>query len=129
MPEVSIDKQIYEQLKLLARAWELPEGAVVARLLKAFLNGGRSASTAREVPIHSTYDGTRTSALFDVATKGVVIQDGQLAGGRYDSPSGAAVAVVRLLNPSIRPERNGWNFWVVTETGETLASLRPPHRR
>jgi hypothetical protein len=44
--------------------------------------------------------------------------------GEYDTPSGAAVGVVKALNPHVNPNRNGWSFWTVTATGNLLQSIR-----
>ncbi len=44
--------------------------------------------------------------------------------GEYETPSGAAAAVVRALDPHADPDRNGWSFWTVTATGRLLQSIR-----
>jgi hypothetical protein len=79
---------------------------------------------SRAVAIHVIYQDHRIEATFDPDTEAVTVQSEPLADRTFSSPSGAAVEVVRCLNPDIRPNRNGWNFWIVNETGATLQSLR-----
>jgi predicted ATPase len=79
---------------------------------------------SQDVPIHVEYQGRRVEATFDRLTEQVVVLSEPFNGKTFRSPSGAAVEVVRRLNPSVHPNRNGWGFWVVTETGELLQSLR-----
>lgn len=76
------------------------------------------------VPIHVDYHGRRVNALFDRAGGGIRIVSEPLDGMSFGSPSGAAIAVVRALNPDVRPNRNGWKFWTVSATGENLSSIR-----
>ena len=70
------------------------------------------------------YAGARMEATFDPRTRVVAITGGPLSGCSFTSPSGARAAVVRLLNPSVSPIGNGWHFWVITDTGARLHTLR-----
>jgi predicted ATPase len=76
------------------------------------------------VPVHVDYQGRRIDALFDSVTERVTILSEPFKGRSFRSPSGAAIEVVRLLNPNVTPNRNGWGFWVVSDTGELLQSIR-----
>jgi hypothetical protein len=76
------------------------------------------------VPIHVEYQHRRIDALFDPTTGSITLLSDPFDGRRFDTPSGAATAVIRQLNPKVSPSRNGWGFWVVTETGELLQSVR-----
>ncbi|MYS20848.1 hypothetical protein GA0115240_123662 [Streptomyces sp. DvalAA-14] len=80
-------------------------------------------ATDVEVEVHAAYDGHRVSGRYDTSTGVLTVTTGP-AQGTYESPSGAAVAVVNDLNPHVKPNRNGWSFWTVTVTGEPLQSLR-----
>jgi hypothetical protein len=83
-----------------------------------------SESGPRAVPIHLVYDGLRIDAEFHASSHAVTIRSGPLRGRRFRTPSGAAVAVIQRLNPSVSPNRNGWITWVVDESGEFLQSIR-----
>lgn len=78
------------------------------------------------VPIHVDYQGQRVEATFDPDSEAVVVLSDPLRGRSFASPSGAAVEIVRRLNPDVSPNRNGWNFWIVTATGAPLSSIRQP---
>ncbi|MGV9420382.1 GmrSD restriction endonuclease domain-containing protein [Streptomyces sp. NPDC003674] len=79
--------------------------------------------TKRGVEIHAVYEGQRVDAYYDPLSRVVRIPSGP-GRGEYETPSGAAVAVVHALNPHVNPNRNGWNFWTVTATGRLLQSVR-----
>ncbi len=149
MDNVMVDDAICSRLRLLARAWRLSEGDAIGRLLDDFEHGNMeppvnemvtadaktgaraipaqrdpSAIAAIEVPIHLNYDGTRVDAKFDTRSHAVTLEDKRFSHRRFRSPSGAAAAVIRDLNPSVVPNRNGWDTWIVTETGKLLQSIR-----
>jgi predicted ATPase len=79
---------------------------------------------SQTVAIHVEYQKQRVEGTFDPQTEQVVVLSEPFNGQVFRSPSGAAVEVVRRLNPAVHPNRNGWGFWTVTETGELLQSLR-----
>lgn len=79
--------------------------------------------TEQGVEIHAIYEGRRANSYYDPSSRTVTIPSGP-GRGEYESPSGAAVAVVRALNPHVNPNRNGWSFWTVTATGNLLQSIR-----
>lgn len=79
--------------------------------------------TEQGVEIHAIYEGRRVNSYYDPSSRTVTIPSGP-GRGEYESPSGAAVAVVRALNPHVNPNRNGWSFWTVTATGNLLQSIR-----
>jgi hypothetical protein len=79
--------------------------------------------TENGVEIYAIYESRRVNAYYDPSSRTVTIPSGP-GRGEYDTPSGAAVAVVRALNPHVNPNRNGWSFWIVTVTGQLLQSIR-----
>ncbi|MGW1916066.1 hypothetical protein ACWCQS_36425 [Streptomyces sp. NPDC002076] len=79
--------------------------------------------TENGVEIYAIYESRRVNTYYDPSSRTVTIPAGP-GRGEYDTPSGAAVAVVRALNPHVNPNRNGWSFWIVTVTGQLLQSLR-----
>jgi len=127
MPELPVSTSVEQRVALLARAWGVTKGEAVERLLDEFQGGAEAAcpvATAGGVPVHAVYGSTRVEGLFDPASNGLQITTGPLAGKAYRTPSGAAIAVVSLHNRAVNPNRNGWSFWLVSETGERLQTLR-----
>ncbi|MFJ6217015.1 hypothetical protein ACIQGZ_27340 [Streptomyces sp. NPDC092296] len=123
---VDLPESTYLQVNLLALAWGVSDAEAVRRLLEHFQrSSGHGNAERREgvVAVHAVYEGERTDALYDPATKSVSIAAGP-AQGKYRSPSGAAVAVLQAANPTVNPNRNGWSFWVISETGALLQSIR-----
>ncbi|MFI9106648.1 hypothetical protein ACIGXA_39745 [Streptomyces fildesensis] len=105
-------------------------GDVVTWLLERAV-GEPSASGALsylkpgEIAVFGAYRGTRTSAVLDRTNRGMLITSGPLSGQRFGSPSGAARAVVEILNPNRQhSEQNGLTFWRV-EDGRKIKDLLP----
>lgn len=130
MQSINVTDGVHEQISLLARAWDISEAEVVRRLLEEFTKASHRSkdvsppSMEGGVPIYAVYDGNRIDAVYHPSTKRIDITTGVLAGRSFKSPSGAAIAVVRAHKPNIHPNRNGWYFWVVTDTGKVLESIR-----
>lgn len=138
---VELDQSTDERLQLLAHAWRMSKADAVSRVLSEWMAIGSEPGAVRQsgdrrheaaqgatsdghVDVYLEYDGVRSEGLFDPATEALRIVEGPLAGSFYKSPTGAAVAVVQHVNPSVNPSRNGWSTWRVTETGEFLQSIR-----
>lgn len=85
---------------------------------------GSHLPRANSVEIYAIYDDQRIEAEFDPATRTVMVTSGLLEGWKFNTPSGAASAVVRRYRPGVDSNRNGWLFWLVAATGETLQSVR-----
>lgn len=81
-------------------------------------------ASLRHVPIFVVYKGHRIEAELAQETDAVTITSGALASSTYASPSSAARAVVGLISPEVNPERNGWEFWLVADTGATIQTIR-----
>jgi len=127
MPEIPVSPATEERIALLARAWRVSAGEAVQRLLDEFQRGQPAAkpvAASGHVSVHAVYGGTRVEGRFDTTSQGLEITSGPLAGTAYRSPSGAAIAVVSLHNRSVNPNRNGWTFWIVSQSGERLKTLR-----
>lgn len=127
MPSISVTDPVAEKVWLLASAWETTEDQVIFRLLEEFLAHGhvpRPSGSRERVAVHVVYNGNRIEGEFEPHTGRLIITTGSLAGRAFRSPSGAAIAVVQNLNPTVSPNRNGWSFWIVTDTGEFLRSVR-----
>ena len=127
MPTIDLHPRDFRRLALLGRAWNVDVSGAVSRLLDEFEAGAPSATTPaseEQVPVHAVYADQRVEGLFDRRTRRLRITSGPLADRTYRSPSGAAVAVVGMHNRSVSPNRNGWSFWLINETGELLQTLR-----
>ena len=128
MPKIDLTDSTYDQLTLLARAWEVTEGEAVERLLGRFRQPDqRTLSTSdtgdEEVPIHAIYRGERSEGFFNRKTRRITLTEGPVQ-DTFVAPSPAAAAFVTAVAPDVSGNRNGWSFWTVTATGEPLQSIR-----
>lgn len=123
MPNVLLDDRTHEKLRVVAGVLGLTEAQAVGELIRR-LEPRSSAGDDLRMAIHAVYKGARVEGLFDPKTNAVEITTGSLAGQRFVRPSPAAVAVVRSIDPAVSPARNGWNFWLITDTGAVLQSAR-----
>ncbi|MFD2466227.1 hypothetical protein [Amycolatopsis silviterrae] len=128
MGSIIVADAVHERIELLAAAWRTTEGDVVKRLLEEFARASRQASGGPRldgnVDVHVIYAGQRVEGVYDRDTMRIDITTGVLVGKSFNRPSSAAIAVVEAYKPGINPNRNGWDFWVVTETGKPLRSIR-----
>lgn len=127
MNTIEVSSTTASRLTLLASAWETTIDGAVARLIdRLTTEPARAASPDADggVPVHAVYEGQRAEGLYSPATKELKITAGPGAGHTYRRPSGAAIAVVQEVNPKVNPNRNGWNFWVLTATGASLQTIR-----
>ncbi|MFG3105070.1 hypothetical protein ACGFZL_31760 [Streptomyces sp. NPDC048182] len=124
---ITVDDVTHTQIDLLARAWSVTPGEAVHRLVEHFQQSSPAAAPSPppgdRVAVHAIYDGVRTPGLYDPATQTLTITEGPAAGA-YRTPSGAASAVLQALKPHVKPNRNGWGFWALDDTGELLQTLR-----
>jgi hypothetical protein len=110
---IEVDEASKQAVAFAARMASVTEAEIVRRLIAA------SAAVA-DAPVHpddvlhvyADYEGHRTRALYHPPAR-VEILDGPLQGQSFKSPTGAARAVVRLYNPSVNDNRNGWTFWQI----------------
>ncbi|MER8267958.1 hypothetical protein ABT007_27585 [Streptomyces griseus] len=128
MPKnITVDDVTHTQITLLARAWDVTPGEAVRRLVDHFQRpspaSAPSAPASNRVAVHAIYDGVHVPGLYDPATQALTITEGPAA-GTYRTPSGAASAVLQALKPHVKPNRNGWGFWALDDSGELLQTLR-----
>lgn len=119
---IAVDRQSFDQIKQMAWAANVLPGVIITRLLDLAKSvsqteqpEGRkvapSNGAGKSKQIYAEYRGVRIAAEIDLFDA-VMIKAGQPAAGRYNTPSAAAMAVVRTLNPErTHPETNGWIFW------------------
>lgn len=131
MPDyrIALDPTTHAKVTLLARAWEVTPDQAVGRLIDYFHTPAPAPTPDAAPPadttvaVHAFYDGRRISGSYDPTNRSLTVDPGPGA-GRYKSPSGAAAAVLLALKPEVHPNRNGWSFWFVDATGETLQTIR-----
>ncbi len=135
MVNIDISATAAYKIDLLSRAWNMTDAETVDRLLAEFESRPRRSSQAEHsgetpntVAVHASYQGVAAQGRYDSLAGSLEIIDGPGAGRVFRTPSAAAIAVVSAVNPSVNPNRNGWNFWVITATGERLQRLRPTGR-
>lgn len=122
MPEITVSAETDRQLSLLA-SWDgTSKGEVVARLL-ANLSKTETRSDDT-VAVHKVYEKERIEGLYDPSSSTLTITSSPWSGEVFSKPSSAAIAVVQHFKPEANPNRNGWDFWRVTETGAPLQTLR-----
>ncbi|WP_217206571.1 hypothetical protein [Streptomyces sp. AC550_RSS872] len=126
---ISVDDATFAKVALLARAWDVTPGEAVRRLVEHFQQPAPAtrptASTDERVAVHALYGGVRVEGEYDPVTQSLTVTEGP-ALGHYRTPSGAASAVLQAVKPHVKPNRNGWSFWTITETGRLLQTLRRP---
>jgi hypothetical protein len=124
---IEIDDRTHAMVRFAARVAGTTEAVVVARAVHAYCevlpaDDGDVAWTA--VAVVARYRGRRVEGLFLPATRRLTVTTEPLAGKHFKSPSGAATAVVRALNPERgTADTNGWMFWRL-DNGDQLESLR-----
>ncbi|MEV6013268.1 hypothetical protein AB0M29_41730 [Streptomyces sp. NPDC051976] len=129
MPDhrIALGPATYAKVTLLARAWDVTADQAVSRLIDHFHApdppASDAASPAGTVAVHAFYDGQRISGRYDPTNRSLTVGPGPGA-GRYKTPSGAATAVLQALRPEVHPNRNGWSFWFIDDTGEALQAIR-----
>ncbi|MFM9613227.1 hypothetical protein ACSCBZ_36175 [Streptomyces niveiscabiei] len=128
MPTVDLDDLTHSKVVFAARVMECSPADVISRLVESWSSSQEVDSPPPEVRVHAAYRGVRVSGLFDPATRALTITEGPGSGTVHASPSAAAMAVIRDVNPDRNPSVNGWSFWHVTRSGEELKSLRRPPR-
>jgi hypothetical protein len=125
---IELDSRTLRELSLIAKARGVTHGQAVAFLIEEFhrasSSGGAELKSPDGVAVYATYQGHRVEGLFDARTGGLTVTSEPLAGTWFRSPSGAAKAVVATLKPGVTPNRSGYDFWFVTDTGKTIASIR-----
>ncbi|MES0836692.1 hypothetical protein [Nocardiopsis tropica] len=134
MPHVEVSQDTDRQLELLA-GWEgISKGEIIARILTRLSMTETFPGFANEgtpVPVYASYKEHRVEGWFEPATHRLGIVSSPWNGQVFDNPSPAAGAVVKHANSLLPPgkrvstARNGWAFWKLAATGETIQSLRP----
>ena len=121
-------------VQLLAKAWGVTTTDVIIRLVDFYRthNGGFETSSAHaatpgeDVDVHAFYDYIRVTGVFHRRDLSLTITSGPLAGQWFRSSHSAATAVVHALRPHVtHPNRNGWDFWAITNGMRKLRSIRP----
>ena len=130
MPTIEVSDQQTADVALLAQAWKTTPDVVIRRLLDRFKYSRAMAPVRHRdsVPVHAIYKGVRVEGQYDLRSAKLTITAGPSAGRQFRTPSSAATAVITAVNPSVNPNRTGWRFWIITQSGDRLQSLRHLHR-
>lgn len=129
---IQIDRSTYALLKYGAEAAGISEDEFLRLALMTY-----QPMPPRDLPddpwtpltVHATYLKKRTDGQFVRATTRLTVTTGPLAGTTYGSPSAAAAAVIRAINPARTSGHNdGWRFWRVSGSGEPLDVVRTRRR-
>ncbi|MFE2454577.1 hypothetical protein [[Kitasatospora] papulosa] len=121
---IELSDTTHNQVALLALAWGVSQSEAVQRLVDHFQHTSSPRKSEEGlIHVHALYEGVRVEGVYDPTAESVTVTGGP-AQGRYKSPSGAAAAVLRAQNPKVSASRNGWSFWVITDTGSLLQTMR-----
>lgn len=134
MPTIDVPDQTYARLSFAARV----AGITIAELLDRLTAPSDAAPSASgpqavalqanaETKVYATYRGQRIDGFLDLETERLRVTAGpaDLVGQSFRSPTQAAVAAVRMINPGRdHPETNGWRFWREAESGRIIDRLR-----
>ena len=130
MPTIDLTPQTHRDLHLISHARNEAPGQTVSFLIECFHQAatGQGSATAptesRGVQVHVIYQGNRVEGVYDPLSNTLTVTSGALASQTFNTPSGAAKAIVASIKPGVTPNRSGFDFWFVTSTGETLRSVR-----
>ena len=129
MATIEVDEDTKRTVAFAALMASLSESEIIRRLIASttLADDVRSLPPDQSTAIYADYEGHRVHARY-LAPARVEITDGPLAGRSFKTPTGAARAVIRLFNPDINDNRNGWTFWQIDgESGarRSLQSIRP----
>jgi len=133
---IEVSTMAYARIQFAARVSGLSPLEVVDRLVVDAAGGDDVASREPRIGdglgirVSATYLGTTVEGSFDPRTNRLEITSPQPDGlaGTYRSPSQAAIALIKTVNPKREsPETNGWKFWH-DELGRPLDSHRPEPR-
>jgi hypothetical protein len=129
VPTIELDDRTAELVRFAARLFGVSESEVVARAVREFAASRdetvKPPNPFAPIAIYGEYEGRRFDAEFLPATGRVTVLTEPLEGQRFRSPSGAARAVVALLNPGrSATQTNGWRFWRLAESDARLEVVR-----
>ncbi|MCL4686155.1 hypothetical protein KJ059_15565 [Myxococcota bacterium] len=118
MPDVILDPETYDRLQFAARVARISVPEVIRRLAREAA-GPMDPTSADDVPCRSGwvqvftgYQRQEVEAEFEPSSGRIRITSGNLEGELFDTPSAAAMAVIRDLKPDrMSPHTNGWRFW------------------
>ncbi|MEV8515898.1 hypothetical protein [Dactylosporangium sp. NPDC051484] len=117
MPTIDVHDHTFVKLQPLADAWGLAHGEMIDLLIDNLI------SWTDTVAVHTHLGGTRVEATFFPAGGELRITSGFWAGTHCGNPSQARDALLSTAPAEQRTPGDGWDFWIVTNTGEPLRSL------
>ena len=129
MANLTVSTHTYDRVTDLAKAWRTTEDGAIVRLIDAWKGASTSSRDGKdEIRVHVVYRGERADGIYHPSTGLIDIVSGLGSKATGLKPSPAAGEVIRAVNTdrgkTVTGSRNGWDFWVVTTTGEPLQSIR-----
>ncbi|HEU0130974.1 MAG TPA: hypothetical protein VFQ85_08295 [Mycobacteriales bacterium] len=128
---IVVDQATALAVRFAARLHGITDSQVVIRAVAQI--GARGSGPAHRwepVPVFCEYAGVRVDGTYLPATRRLVVNPGESTERSFRSPSGAARAVVEMLNPRrSHTQTNGWHFWRIADSGARLDTVRymPPN--
>jgi hypothetical protein len=127
MPTLTVSIRTHDRITDLARAWGISDDAVIIRLIESWKAAG-TATGDGHIPVHAIYRGQRAEGVYNPDSGRIDLTSGPATGTDL-KPSPAAGEVIRAVQAgrgyTVRGSRNGWQFWLITATGEALQTIRP----
>ncbi|MCZ2817922.1 hypothetical protein [Modestobacter sp. VKM Ac-2984] len=137
---MTIDDWSFARIDFIRRATGMSHASIVRSVLErldaASDPGIRSApvaaSTAGKEPkmpsdpikVFAEYKGHHVDGTFDLGSLTLRVTTGPLSGRTFESPTAAAVAVVKNFTPErVNPETNGRKFWRLCDGTGDLRSI------
>jgi hypothetical protein len=133
MKRIEVSDESYRAIELAANMGNTTHAAVIAELLdratRPAAGGLQPDPDSDDRAIFKVYKGQRTDGILTPSTGRVIITTGPLAGQSFDSPSGAARAVIVNQTGNQAATNNGWKeFWVLDDgTRRKIQAVRPAH--
>jgi hypothetical protein len=126
MPDFNLSRSTNERLTDFASAWGISPDAAIVKLIDHFkaTTSAPAADSGDEVRIHALYGGQRADGIYRRSTKCIDIVSGPGAGCVGLKPSPATAEVIKAVNPTVNPSRNGWLFWLLSQNDQPLQTIR-----
>lgn len=138
---ITVDPETYRVLETISMQTDKPIGTVIRRMigLESEKRASREAAMSRlpydatpagpigttgprnGFSIYMTYKGRRFDGVYEPGFQTIDVTSEPWHGKRFQTPSGAAMAIIRRVNPDrSNAQTNGWKRWKLAANGRTL---------
>ncbi|MEU0558458.1 hypothetical protein [Dactylosporangium sp. NPDC006015] len=118
MPTIEVNDHTFSELHRLATARGITPAEMIDRLIDNLIH------RTDEIPLHAIVGDVPTEATYFLTDGTLRITAGPFAGHTFTRPGLARDAVCSMALPRDRDRGDGWDFWIITDTGEPLSSMR-----